>query len=153
MVEFGGATREEARARAQAALARFTGVLIEDRARMARFWSIRETALRRPRSRLAPRRETRWWAGRTRRSTRCASATTCASSAAWSTASAIAPRSTATFGDGCVHARIDFDLKSSKGIAHWRGFIAEAAALVVKYGGSLSGRARRRPGRAPNSCR
>src|SRR4029077_3798867 len=43
------------------------------------------------------------------------------------------------FGDGCVHARIDFDLKSGAGIAQWRGFLAEAAALVVKYGGSLSG--------------
>jgi len=43
------------------------------------------------------------------------------------------------FGDGCVHARLDFDLKSRAGIAHWRGFLGEAAALVVKYGGSLSG--------------
>ena len=139
MVEFGGATREEARARAQAALARFTGVLIEDRARMARFWSIRETG---------------------------ASATALALGAAardplvgWEDA-AVDPMRIGDylrefsglvdrfgyrtsiyghFGDGCVHARIDFDLKSSKGIAHWRGFISEAAALVVKYGGSLSG--------------
>jgi FAD/FMN-containing dehydrogenase/Fe-S oxidoreductase len=43
------------------------------------------------------------------------------------------------FGDGCVHARIDFDLRSREGVAHWRGFLAEAAELVVKYGGSLSG--------------
>src|SRR5688500_19747332 len=43
------------------------------------------------------------------------------------------------FGDGCVHARIDFDLRSVEGVARWRGFLREADALVVKYGGSLSG--------------
>ncbi|HEX4927858.1 MAG TPA: FAD-binding and (Fe-S)-binding domain-containing protein [Burkholderiales bacterium] len=43
------------------------------------------------------------------------------------------------FGDGCVHARIDFALRSQEGVAHWRRFLAEAAELVVKYGGSLSG--------------
>ena len=43
------------------------------------------------------------------------------------------------FGDGCVHARITFDLKSRSGIEQWRGFLREAAELVVKHGGSLSG--------------
>jgi len=43
------------------------------------------------------------------------------------------------FGDGCIHARISFELRTSEGLAHWRRFLAEAAALVVKYGGSLSG--------------
>ena len=43
------------------------------------------------------------------------------------------------FGDGCIHARITFDLRSHEGIAKWRGFLREAAELVVKYGGSLSG--------------
>ena len=43
------------------------------------------------------------------------------------------------FGDGCIHARITFDLRSVDGISRWRGFLARAAALVVKYGGSLSG--------------
>ena len=43
------------------------------------------------------------------------------------------------FGDGCIHARIDFDLRTPAGLAHWRRFLTEAAALVVKYGGSLSG--------------
>ena len=43
------------------------------------------------------------------------------------------------FGDGCIHARITFDLRSAGGIAQWRTFLAQAAALVVKYGGSLSG--------------
>jgi len=43
------------------------------------------------------------------------------------------------FGDGCIHSRITFDLKSDKGIADWRAFLDEAAHLVVKFGGSLSG--------------
>jgi FAD/FMN-containing dehydrogenase/Fe-S oxidoreductase len=43
------------------------------------------------------------------------------------------------FGDGCIHARIDFDLRTPAGLAHWRRFLTEAALLVVKYGGSLSG--------------
>jgi len=43
------------------------------------------------------------------------------------------------FGDGCVHARITFDVRSAQGITVWRRFLAEAAELVVRYGGSLSG--------------
>ena len=43
------------------------------------------------------------------------------------------------FGDGCVHCRINFDLRSAGGIAKWREFVDEAADLVVSYGGSLSG--------------
>jgi FAD/FMN-containing dehydrogenase/Fe-S oxidoreductase len=43
------------------------------------------------------------------------------------------------FGDGCIHARITFDLRSREGIAKWRDFIRGASELVVKYGGSLSG--------------
>jgi FAD/FMN-containing dehydrogenase/Fe-S oxidoreductase len=43
------------------------------------------------------------------------------------------------FGDGCIHARITFELRTPQGLAHWRNFLGEAAALVVKYGGSLSG--------------
>ncbi|MEA3191941.1 MAG: hypothetical protein QOD26_274 [Betaproteobacteria bacterium] len=139
MLEFGGASREEARSKAEAALASFSGVLIEDRVQMGRLWSIRETG---------------------------ASATALALGArtpdpivGWEDAavdplrigdylrefSALVGRFGyrtsiyGHFGDGCVHARIDFDLRSRTGIAHWRGFLGEAAALVVKYGGSLSG--------------
>ncbi|PVX85929.1 FAD-binding and (Fe-S)-binding domain-containing protein [Paraburkholderia unamae] len=43
------------------------------------------------------------------------------------------------FGDGCVHARITFDFSTADGIAQWRRFTREAAELVVRYGGSLSG--------------
>ncbi len=43
------------------------------------------------------------------------------------------------FGDGCIHCRINFDLKTAEGLAKWHSFMEEAADLVVSYGGSLSG--------------
>ncbi len=43
------------------------------------------------------------------------------------------------FGQGCLHTRINFDLETAEGIRKYRSFIAEAADLVVGYGGSLSG--------------
>ncbi|WP_158295567.1 FAD-binding and (Fe-S)-binding domain-containing protein [Crenalkalicoccus roseus] len=43
------------------------------------------------------------------------------------------------FGDGLVHARVSFELRSERGIETWRRFMDEAADLVVRYGGSLSG--------------
>jgi len=43
------------------------------------------------------------------------------------------------FGDGCVHTRIPFDLRTDPGIARFRAFVGEAADLVVAHGGSLSG--------------
>jgi len=43
------------------------------------------------------------------------------------------------FGDGCIHARINFDLRTPEGLRTWRGFLSQAVELVVKYGGSLSG--------------
>ncbi len=43
------------------------------------------------------------------------------------------------FGQGCVHTRTDFDLFNPAGIAKYRAFVLEAADLVVRYGGSLSG--------------
>ncbi|WP_372423511.1 FAD-binding and (Fe-S)-binding domain-containing protein [Salinarimonas chemoclinalis] len=43
------------------------------------------------------------------------------------------------FGDGLVHCRVSFDLKHEDGVAEWSHFLSEAADLVVRYGGSLSG--------------
>src|ERR671938_616087 len=43
------------------------------------------------------------------------------------------------FGQGCIHCRINFDLKTAGGIENYRSFMEEAADLVVSYGGSLSG--------------
>jgi FAD/FMN-containing dehydrogenase/Fe-S oxidoreductase len=43
------------------------------------------------------------------------------------------------FGQGCVHTRIPFELRTDEGIANYRSFAEDAADLVVSYGGSLSG--------------
>ncbi|WP_374118969.1 FAD-binding and (Fe-S)-binding domain-containing protein [Streptomyces odontomachi] len=43
------------------------------------------------------------------------------------------------FGQGCVHTRIPFALRTSDGVADFRRFLERAADLVVSYGGSLSG--------------
>lgn len=43
------------------------------------------------------------------------------------------------FGDGCVHARIDFPFEAPDGQARYRAFIVEAAKLVARHGGSMSG--------------
>jgi len=43
------------------------------------------------------------------------------------------------FGDGCMHMRMDFDLLSEAGVAVYRSFVEQAADLVVRLGGSVSG--------------
>ena len=43
------------------------------------------------------------------------------------------------FGEGCVHARIDFPLDQPGGTARYRAFMEDAAALVAGFGGSMSG--------------
>lgn len=43
------------------------------------------------------------------------------------------------FGDGVTHCRVNFDFHSEQGLANYRHFMREAAHLVHRYGGSLSG--------------
>jgi FAD/FMN-containing dehydrogenase len=44
------------------------------------------------------------------------------------------------FGMGCIHCRVNFDLTSARGIATWRRYMEEATDLVaLKYRGSISG--------------
>ena len=43
------------------------------------------------------------------------------------------------FGAGCMHIRITYDLRTEEGREVFRRFSAEAAKLVVRHGGSLSG--------------
>jgi len=135
MIEFGADTQEEALARARV----LQGNVIVDKAMISRLWSIRETG---------------------------ASATALALGGegrdpvvGWEDA-AVDPLRLGDylrefqalidrfgyrtslyghFGDGCIHARIDFELRTPQGVAHWRRFLEAAARLVVKYGGSLSG--------------
>jgi FAD/FMN-containing dehydrogenase/Fe-S oxidoreductase len=43
------------------------------------------------------------------------------------------------FGQGCIHTRIPFDLKSQEGVRQYRRFMEEASDLCLSFGGSLSG--------------
>jgi Fe-S oxidoreductase len=43
------------------------------------------------------------------------------------------------YGQGCIHARWNFDLKTEPGIRKFRRFLDDASDLVLSMGGSLSG--------------
>ncbi|MBN9560180.1 MAG: FAD-binding protein [Alphaproteobacteria bacterium] len=43
------------------------------------------------------------------------------------------------YGDGCIHSRITFGLRSQEGVEKFRAYMEEAADLCLSYGGSLSG--------------
>ena len=43
------------------------------------------------------------------------------------------------FGDACIHTRITFNPKTAEGVKNYRQFMTEAAHIVVRHGGSLSG--------------
>jgi len=144
IVEFGGATREAARDRARDARNQIETHLqgqiamkvIDDPAAQDEVWHIREAGV--GASRL-PNVENAW--------------------PSWEDA-AVAPEVLGNylrdfdkllrkynyrwtifghFGDGCVHCRITFDLRTPEGVRTYRSFMEEAADLVVRYGGSLSG--------------
>ncbi|MBO0864274.1 MAG: FAD-binding oxidoreductase, partial [Mycobacterium sp.] len=42
-------------------------------------------------------------------------------------------------GEGCIHSRINFDLRHKDGLANYRHFMEAAGDLVASYGGSMSG--------------
>ena len=145
LVEFGGDTLEEAEARARAALEAVQSSdspildsrLYTDARRQKAVWQVRESAL--AATAVVPG-EPLTWEG-------------------WEDA-AVAPEHIGKylrefralmdrygydsalyghFGDGCVHCRINFDLETRKGLDDYLAFIDEAADLVLKYGGSISG--------------
>ncbi len=43
------------------------------------------------------------------------------------------------FGQGCIHTRISYDLRTAEGVERFREFLERAADLVLELGGSLSG--------------
>ena len=144
LVEFGGETKRESDERAEECMARLrkdprapTMRLFDDRAEEDRLWEVREAGLGAT-AYIPGERDS--WEG-------------------WEDA-AVPPERLGEylrgfrklldkheyrtalyghFGDGCTHCRITFDLTSAGGIREWRGFLDEAAELVVEHGGSLSG--------------
>jgi FAD/FMN-containing dehydrogenase/Fe-S oxidoreductase len=145
LVEFAGDNRNEARDRAREAMERLKRngnsahmALCDDPEKMTRLWEIRESAL--GATAFVPG-EPDTWPG-------------------WED-SAVPPEKVGAYlrdlrelfqrhgyhcslyghlGQGCIHTRIDFDMKSAAGVKKFRRFTSEAAELVVdRYGGSLSG--------------
>jgi FAD/FMN-containing dehydrogenase/Fe-S oxidoreductase len=145
LVELGGTSRDEARERAERvmeqarALRECTGVAyIADAREQAAVWQIRESGL--GSSAFIPGRP-RTWPG--------------------AEDSAVPPANLGAFlrgfdrilgsrnlkvatyyghfGEGCVHARVNFDLMTAPGIATFRAAMVELGELVASLGGSLSG--------------
>ena len=144
MVEFGGDTLEEAKAKAQALIDRLqaedkppTMAVFDDPSEQERLWKVREAGL-----------------GATSRTEDQGD-----SYPGWEDVAVPPERIGAYlrdfrelmkrhnyagalyghFGDGCVHCRINFNLRNEAGLAEWRHFMDKAAELAVSYGGSLSG--------------
>ena len=145
LVELGGASRDEARERAERVIAEARGhrectgtAYLADAREQAAVWQIRESGL--GSSAFIPGRP-RSWPG--------------------AEDSAVPPVNLGTFlrgfdrilssrnlkvatyyghfGEGCVHARVNFDLASAAGIETFRAAMVELGELVASLGGSLSG--------------
>lgn len=145
LAEFGGDTPEEARQRAEAAMAALKNVphpptmrLFDDPAEQHKLWTVRESGL--GATAFVPGEPLAW--------------------EGWEDAAVPVEHLGdylrdfrrlldrygyhgtlyGHFGQGCIHTRIDFDLESAAGIEKFRSFTQEAAEIVAgKYGGSLSG--------------
>ena len=143
VVEFGGDTEEEVAAKAERlrdAFAHRPGVhakFVRDEPDQEKVWKVREAGL--PGSTYVPGRDETW--------------------EGWED-SAVPREKLGTYlrelralygrygydgpvyghsGGGLVHTRISFDIRHEKGVEAWRRFLDEAADLVVRHGGSLSG--------------
>jgi Fe-S oxidoreductase/FAD/FMN-containing dehydrogenase len=144
IVEFGGETRDESDGKAHALMAALRGgvnapsmKLFDDRDQEHRIWGVRESSL--GATAHVPGKQLAW--------------------EGWED-SAVPPERFGDylrsffdlmrrygyhgdvyghFGQGCLHVRIDYDLKTVEGIRRFRAFVGDATDLVVGFGGSLSG--------------
>lgn len=143
IVEFGGADMDEATAKARALHEAFAGregieaKVVAERDEKAAIWTVREAGL--PGSAYVPERPETWegWED-TAVPVERLGAYLRELKALYDKYGYVTPMY-GHFGDGLVHCRVSFDLKDEEGIARWSDFLDEAAALVVRHGGSLSG--------------
>ncbi|HEV2855014.1 MAG TPA: FAD-binding and (Fe-S)-binding domain-containing protein [Thermoanaerobaculia bacterium] len=137
LIEFGGESREEAAERARRFVTGSPALVLEEPREQAKIWQVREAAV-----------------GTTSRDPRLGDAWP-----GWEDA-AVPPARLGPylrdlkallarhgygaalyghFGEGCLHARINFDFSTPEGVRRYRAFLEEAADLVAAHGGSLSG--------------
>jgi FAD/FMN-containing dehydrogenase/Fe-S oxidoreductase len=141
LVEFGGDTAADAEQKARRAARRFGGhdsaLVVVDRVQQQAFWTLRESAV--GATAVVPGKP--------------------ATYPGWED-SAVPPERLGAylreldalvgrfgfertfyghFGDGCLHLRSEFDFRTPEGLRAFRSFIEQAADLVVRHGGSLSG--------------
>lgn len=140
LAEFGGDSQEEATAAARRAIGPAEAVsheLFEDRARQKTIWTLREAGL--PATARVPASDDTW--------------------EGWED-SAVAPEDLGKylrdlrqlydqyhydgafyghFGQGLVHTRINFGLRTADGIRKFHAFLDDATDLIVRYRGSYSG--------------
>jgi FAD/FMN-containing dehydrogenase/Fe-S oxidoreductase len=145
LIELGGASRDEARDRAERVIAQAralrecTGAaFLADAREQAAVWQIRESGL--GSSAFIPGRPRSWPGAED-------SAVPPANLGAFlrgfdrilSSRNLKVATYYGHFGEGCVHARINFDLASAAGIATFRAVMVALGELVAGLGGSLSG--------------
>jgi FAD/FMN-containing dehydrogenase/Fe-S oxidoreductase len=145
LVELGGASRDEARERAEGVIAQARGLrectgtaYLADAQEQAAVWQIRESGL--GSSAFIPGRPRSWPGAED-------SAVPPANLGAFlrgfdrilSSRNLKVATYYGHFGEGCVHARVNFDLASPAGIATFRAAMTELGELVASLGGSLSG--------------
>ncbi len=145
LVELGGESQDEARGRAERVIAQARGLrectgaaYLADAREQAAVWQIRESGL--GSSAFIPGRPRSWPGAED-------SAVPPARLGAFlrgfdrilSSHSLKVATYYGHFGEGCVHARVNFDLASAPGIATFRAAMVELGGLVANLGGSLSG--------------
>ncbi len=145
LVELGGASQDEARERAQRVIAQARGLrectgasYLADAREQAAVWQIRESGL--GSSAFIPGRPRSWPGAED-------SAVPPARLGAFlrgfdrilTSHSLRVATYYGHFGEGCVHARVNFDLASAPGIETFRAAMIELGGLVADMGGSLSG--------------
>ncbi len=145
VVELGGATADEARGRAESMLveaqrvgASTGAMLLTDAGEQSAVWKIRESGLG----------SSAYIAGRPRTWPGAEDAAVAPAKlgeylrrfdAMLQKHGLIAATYYGHFGEGCVHARISFDLASAAGVRVFRAAMEELGAIVGELGGSLSG--------------
>ena len=141
VAEFGGDSVDQAADAAQRLIDRFKGgehrKLLRDKAQQKKIWELREAAL--AATAHVPGQPETWPGWEDSAVSRDALGRYLRDLLALFDKHGYHPSVYGHFGDGLVHCRVGFDLRTEAGLATWQRFLEEAADLVVRYGGSLSG--------------